>query len=109
MTSRRSTATDAASAVREMRENQVSSAYAVADDMKFMGVVTLDDALRARQEKLPLFSVLTKGVPVTGEEVLIKDIIPKAAQARFPIAVVGERGKLKGIVSRASVLSSLAR
>ena len=98
-----------ASAVREMRENQVSSAYAVGDNMKFMGVVTLDDALRARQEKLPLFSVLTKGVPVTGEDVLIKDIIPKAAQARFPIAVVGERGKLKGIVSRASVLSSLAR
>ena len=98
-----------ASAVMEMRENQVSSAYAVADDMKFMGVVTLDDALRARRENLPLFSVLTKGVPVTGEDVLIKDIIPKAAQAKFPIAVVGERGKLKGIVSRASVLSSLAR
>ncbi|HAJ94144.1 MAG TPA: glycine betaine/L-proline ABC transporter ATP-binding protein [Synergistaceae bacterium] len=97
-----------ANAVMEMRENQVSSAYAVGDDMKFMGVVTLDDAIRARQEKLPLFSVLTKNIPVTGEEVLIKDIIQKAADARFPIAVVGDRGKLKGIVSRASVLSSLA-
>jgi glycine betaine/proline transport system ATP-binding protein len=97
-----------ANAVMEMRENQVSSAYAVGDDMKFMGVVTLDDAIRARQEKLPLFSVLTKNIPVTGEEVLLKDIIQKAADARFPIAVVGERGKLKGIVSRASVLSSLA-
>lgn len=97
-----------ANAVMEMRENQVSSAYAVGNDMKFMGVVTLDDAIRARQEKLPLFSVLTKNIPVTGEEVLLKDIIQKAADARFPIAVVGERGKLKGIVSRASVLSSLA-
>lgn len=97
-----------ANAVMEMRENQVSSAYAVGDDMKFMGVVTLDDAIRARQEKLPLFSVLTKNIPMTGEEVLIKDIIQKAADARFPIAVVGDRGKLKGIVSRASVLSSLA-
>lgn len=97
-----------ANAVMEMRENQVSSAYAVGGDMKFMGVVTLDDAIRARQEKLPLFSVLTKNIPVTGEEVLIKDIIQKAADARFPIAVVGDRGKLKGIVSRASVLSSLA-
>ncbi len=97
-----------ANAVMEMRENQVSSAYAVGDDMKFMGVVTLDDAIRARQQKLPLFSVLTKNIPVTGEEVLIKDIIQKAADARFPIAVVGDRGKLKGIVSRASVLSSLA-
>ncbi|MGD9667109.1 MAG: glycine betaine/L-proline ABC transporter ATP-binding protein [Synergistaceae bacterium] len=97
-----------ANAVMEMRENQVSSAYAVGDDMTFMGVVTLDDAIRARQKKLPLFSVLTKNIPVTGEEVLIKDIIQKAAEARFPIAVVGNRGKLKGIVSRASVLSSLA-
>ena len=97
-----------ANAVMEMRENQVSSAYAVGDDMKFMGVVTLDNAIRARQEKLPIFSVLTKNIPVTGEEVLLKDIIQKAAEARFPIAVVGDRGKLKGIVSRASVLSSLA-
>ncbi len=96
-----------ASAIMEMRENKVSSAYAVGEDMKFMGVVTLDDAIRAGREKLPLFSVLTGGVPVTGENALIKDIIPKAAQARFPIAVVGNRGKLKGIVSRASVLSSL--
>ncbi|MPN47293.1 Glycine betaine transport ATP-binding protein OpuAA [bioreactor metagenome] len=97
-----------ASAVMEMRENQVSSAYAVGDDMKLMGVITLDDAIKARQEKLPLFSVITKNIPVTGEEVLIKDIIQKAAEARLPIAVVGDRGKLKGIVSRASVLSSLA-
>lgn len=97
-----------ASAVMEMRENQVSSAYAVGEDMKFMGVVTLDDALRARQEKLPLFSVITKGIPVTGEEVFLKDVIPKAVQTKFPIAVVGDRGKLKGIVSRASVLSSLS-
>ncbi len=97
-----------ANAVMEMRENQVSSAYAVGDDMKFLGVITLDDAIRARQEKLPLFSLLTKNIPVTGEEMMIKDVIQKAAEARFPIAVLGDRGKLKGIVSRASVLSSLA-
>ncbi|NLD04474.1 MAG: betaine/proline/choline family ABC transporter ATP-binding protein [Synergistaceae bacterium] len=97
-----------ASAVMEMRENQVSSAYAVGDDMKFLGVITLDNAIKARQEKLPLFSLLTKNIPVTGEEMMIKDVIQKAADARFPIAVVGDRGKLKGIVSRASVLSSLA-
>jgi len=98
----------AANAVMEMRENQVSSAYAVADDMKFMGIITLDNAIRARKEKIPLFSLLTKGIPVTGEEIYLKDIIPKAVEAKFPIAVVGDRGKLKGIVSRASVLSSLS-
>ena len=76
--------------------------------MKFMGVATLDDAPRAGGKSAALLGAY-EGVPVTGEDVLIKDIIPKAAQAKFPIAVVGERGKLKGIVSRASVLSSLAR
>lgn len=98
----------AANAVMEMRENQVSSAYAVADDMKFMGIITLDNAIRARKEKIPLFSLLTEGIPVTGEEIYLKDIIPKAVEAKFPIAVVGDGGKLKGIVSRASVLSSLS-
>ena len=98
----------AANAVREMRENQVSSAYAIAEDMTFLGIITLDNAIKARQEKLPLFSLLTKGIPVTGEEILLKDVMSKAVEAKFPIAVVGDRGKLKGIVSRASVLSSLS-
>jgi len=40
-----------ANAVMEMRENQVSSAYAVGDDMKFMGVVTLDDAIKGKTGK----------------------------------------------------------
>lgn len=96
-----------ANAIMEMRANQVSSAFVVDDGMYLLGLLTLDDAIKANREKLSVASVLTKDIPVTGEELFINEIISKAAQARFPIAVVGERGRLKGIVSRAAILSSL--
>ena len=43
----------------------------------------------------------------TTEDTLLSDIIPLAAGTRYPIAVVDPDGVLKGIVSRAAVLSSL--
>ena len=37
----------------------------------------------------------------------VRDIMPIAAETRYPIAVVGDDGVLLGIVSRASVLSTM--
>jgi len=42
------------------------------------------------------------------EDVHVSDIIPMAVEARFPIVVTDEEGALKGIVTKSSVLSSLA-
>ena len=40
-------------------------------------------------------------------DTVISDILPIAAEAKYPIAVLEEDGSLVGIVSKASVLSSL--
>ena len=94
-------------AVREMRQNGSSTAYVVGAHMKLRGIVTIDAAVKARQENLPLKDVFISDVLTTHKDTLISDILPIAAEAKYPIAVVGDDESLQGIVTKASVLSSL--
>jgi len=94
-------------AINLMRRNETSSAYVVDNKLRFVGILTIDAAVRARGEGESLSAALITDTPTTMQDVLISDILPIAAEARFPIAVVDEDNQLKGIVSRASVLSSL--
>lgn len=94
-------------AIREMKANEVSSAYVVGEKMKLKGLVTIDSALEAIKEHKTISDVMITELIRTSKETLISDIMPVAANAKFPIAVVGDQGEFEGIVTKASVLSSL--
>lgn len=94
-------------AINIMRSNRVSSAYVVGDKMKLLGIVTIDDAVRARNEKLSLSDVIIESIMTTAPDTLLHYIIPMAAETRYPIAVIDNDGSLKGILSKADVLSSI--
>lgn len=91
-----------------MKRNGVSSSYVIDDKMTFIGVLTLEDAMKARSENLSVESLVIRDVETVKEDDLIADIMPQAARTRFPLAVVDEEGRLKGIVSKAAVLSSIS-
>jgi len=91
-----------------MRVNDVSSAYVIGKKMEFVGVITLSAALQARTEKLhSVSSVIKRDVPTVTEDIRVADIIELASDTPFPLAVLDDQGHLKGIVSRAAILSSL--
>lgn len=95
-------------ALKQMRDNGVSSAYVVGDKLQFIGILTLEQALKVRAGELSFDEAILKGTPTTSMETPISDLIPIAATAKFPIAVVsGDNNQLEGIVSKASVLASL--
>lgn len=95
-------------AAREMRSMGVSSAYVVDDHMRFLGVVAIEAAIRAiREEHTTLSGLYEKGMETVTEDTIVSDILPIAASAKFPIPVLEPDGSLTGIVSKASVLSSL--
>lgn len=94
-------------ALKQMREQGVSSAYVVDEKLKFIGVLPLENAVNVKSGKMTLTDAITKDVAITQPDVLISDLLPIAATARYPIAVTDEESRLKGIVSKASVLSSL--
>ena len=98
----------AGNALNAMKNSGFSSTYVIDERMGFIGVLTLEDAVKARAEKLSIDSLIIKDVDRVAPDTLVADIMPLAANTRFPIAVIDEEGRLKGIVSKAAVLSSLS-
>lgn len=94
-------------AIQEMRKNALSTVYVVDDHLHLAGILTIQDAIRAQREGLDIKAVMRTDVQTTVPEVLVSDIMPIAAEATYPIAVLDSDGQLKGIVTKASVLSSL--
>ncbi len=100
---------DPLTALREMRANEVSSAYVIGRRMDFVGVLTLNSALQARQIGLAsVSSVITRDMPTVNQNVMVSDLIGMASETPFPLAVLDEHDRLEGIVSRAAILSSLS-
>ena len=95
-------------AIRVMNKNELSTVYVVDKDLRLAGVLTINDALRARKEHLLITDIMEKEIPVVDTDTLVADIMALAASAHYPIAAVGKDGQLKGIVTKAKVLSSLA-
>lgn len=94
-------------ALRLMRKNAISSVYVVDGQMKLQGILTLADAMRAKRENLDLTKMIIKDVPSAGLDASVEEIMPLSAESPYPLAVLDEGGRLQGIVTKASVLSSL--
>ena len=95
-------------AMKVMKTNGVSSVFVVNDKMHLMGLLTLDDAIRARNGETTINDAIIKEIPITESEVYLQELMPIAAEAKYPIAVTNDKRQLVGIVTKASVLSSLS-
>ena len=94
-------------ALTSMRANGVSSAYVVGDHMNFIGIVTLEGALAVRDGKKTFSEAIIRDVlQVNDLDAPVAGIVPLAANAAFPLAVVDEEKVFRGIITKASVLSS---
>lgn len=94
-------------AIREMKTNSVSTAYVVDDTMRFIGVVPIDGAISAKNNKQHLSEVIIKEAQTAHLDTLISDVLSPMIAAPYPIAVVDGDGKLVGILTKSAVLSSL--
>ena len=94
-------------AIRVMNRSALSTVYVVDNSLRLAGILPISEALRAKKEGLHIREVLQTKLTTTTPETLVSDIMPLAAEAPYPIPVVDEEGQLRGIVTRASVLSSL--
>jgi glycine betaine/proline transport system ATP-binding protein len=100
---------DPVTAIREMRRNDVSTAYVIGHGMQFIGIVTLTAALQARYDKLSsVSSIVMRDVQQVRQDASVSDLIGSASDTPFPLAVLDDKGRLEGIVSRAALLSSLS-
>ena len=94
-------------ALKQMRDNGVSSAFVVSDKLQLIGIFTLEQALKVRAGEIDFQDAIYRNILTTSLDTQISDLIPIAAKAMFPIAVVEGDNQLKGIVTKAAVLASL--
>lgn len=94
-------------AVKKMEQAGISSLFVTDQKRILKGIVTIDDAIKARQEGKTLEDIILNDYETTDPETYIQDLIPKATNTKYPIAVVNEDRKLLGIIVRVSVLSGL--
>ncbi|HEX6593857.1 MAG TPA: glycine betaine/L-proline ABC transporter ATP-binding protein [Bacillota bacterium] len=94
-------------AIKEMEENGISSVFAVDRQRRVQGIVTIEDAIQGIKEKKSLADVLNQDYMIVDKDEYINDLIPKALETKFPLAVINEEEKLVGFILRVHVLSGL--
>ncbi len=96
-------------ALRLMNEYGISSVFVVTKFRKFRGLIMVDDAIEAKHSNKSLEDILITDSPVITTDTPVSDIIPMIADSKYPVAVVDETEKIRGIIVRGSVLAALAR
>ncbi len=97
------------SALRIMKEHGISSIFVTDRDRYLKGIITVDQALDAKQNNMKNLSEMELSQsPVLKEDTLIQDIIAIVAESKLPTAVVNEENKLVGILIRGAVLAALS-
>lgn len=93
-------------AVKKMKDASISSIFVVGKDRTLKGLLTIDAALEAVKENKNIEDLLVKDYFTTTVDTPLNDLIPVAAETKYPIAVVDDE-VLKGIIVRVSILSGL--
>jgi glycine betaine/proline transport system ATP-binding protein len=97
-------------AARLMKEYGISSLFVVTQHRLLKGIVMIDDVVEAvKRDHTTLEEIIITDIPHIQLNTPLAEIIPVIADSRYPLPVVDEDTKLKGIIVRGSVLSALAR
>ena len=96
------------SALRKMRHSHISGIF-VRKDRKLLGYVSAEDASEAvKRGDHTLEKVTQTDIETVRLDTPAVEIIPLLARSNYPIPVVDEAQRLKGVVIRGSLLAGLA-
>lgn len=95
-------------ALELMRERGISNLFVIDRSKKLLGVITAEDATHAMRENKVLNDILITDGPTVAPETLIHELFEIVSSAHVPLAVVGETGRLQGVIVRGALLGALS-
>ena len=96
-------------ALRRMRENGISSIFAVDNRFRLQGIVMAEDALEAvEQNQKDLTQILNRDISTVKPDTILKDLFSLLSGKNLPLAVVDNDNRLLGIIVRGTVMAKLA-
>lgn len=94
-------------AVQKMEAHEIASVFVIDQNRKLLGLVTIDDAMQAVETDQSLREILRTEYETTAPDTHLQKLIEPASKSKYPIAVIDQQQRLKGIVVRSSVLAGL--
>lgn len=94
-------------ALELMRERGISNLFVIDRSKKLLGVITAEDAVRAFKDGKTLQDILITDGPQVPPETMMNDLFEITSSAKVPVAVVGENGRLVGVIVRGALLGAL--
>lgn len=96
-------------ALHLMEEHDIPMIFVITRHRNLRGLVTLDDTIGAVKTGKTMSDILKTDIPIVAPDAPLSDILSLIVDSQYPMAVVGENGRLHGVISRASILAALAR
>lgn len=94
-------------ALHEMKKYGLSSVYVVDGRLRLKGILLLNDAVELHRGHKTISEEVLKEVSKVSQTQSINEFINLVAETPYPVAVVDEDNMLQGLITRASVLSSI--
>ncbi len=96
-------------AAKKMRDLEISSIFVTDKNKTLLGIITIDNVSELMKENRDdLKSVIDTDIRTVGVDTSIDEIIPLFLQSGYPVAVVDDENKLKGIIFKSTVLAGIA-
>ncbi|HTG68816.1 MAG TPA: CBS domain-containing protein, partial [Candidatus Udaeobacter sp.] len=95
-------------ALQLMRDRGISSLYVVDKGMRLLGVITAEDAANAIKNSLSLEEAMEREAPSALPDTLLNELFELMSNSKFPVSIIDNNGRLKGIVIKGAVLAALA-
>jgi len=95
-------------ALQLMRDRGVSNLYVVDKAMRFIGVITAEDASAAARDGRSLEEITIHDVPKVRRDALLNELFELVGTASYPVAVLDDNERLNGIIIRGAMLAALA-
>lgn len=93
-------------AIRKMDEEELSTSFVTNRERKLMGIVRIEDMVELKKQGIKDFNGMIKNDELvrTSPDTLLIDLLPKAMNSRYPIAVVDEEDRLLGIIIKSRLV-----
>lgn len=96
-------------AAKKMKDLEISSIFVTDKHKTLLGIITIDKVSELMKENRDdLKSVIDTDIRTVGVDTSIDEIIPLFLQSGYPVAVVDDENKLKGIIFKSTVLAGIA-
>jgi glycine betaine/proline transport system ATP-binding protein len=95
-------------AVRRMRKLGIESLPVTDSRKRFKGLIHIDEAVALQKtEKRTLDEAVDERVPTCSPDTPVSELLPLVWDSHLPVSVVGDDEKLKGVVTRTSIIAEI--